>query len=313
MPGGRSAQTGQQGFTPAPCPCRQPMVPPAEAMAMLVSLRAEPCARPGQGQRWPLPASTGRCWPVLAKSRSSLAQRPWASPAADPAGLSCRPPCSACPFDAWGLSRPSGGQAAVLQAERACPAACAPRHAATARPDPQGVCAVKGQPARQAFSGMRNFQATPCGQAGIASGGALLSLRGRFLAGTRQGRRLATLQEAVWRSFGHRRPSSQFSVRRIFFLMQTAGHGIMPTARRNESVAEGIREACGSAQTMPAWCARTADHAGIPNAKPVRKRPRGWPKVRLEQIVWRGLPGVDCLAERRSGGAALPGESLNRG
>ena len=186
--------------------------------------------------------------------------------------------------------------AAVLQAERACPAACAPRHAATARPDPQGVCAVKGQPARQAFSGMRNFQATPCGQAGIASGGALLSLRGRFLAGTRQGRRLATLQEAVWRSFGHRRPLSQFSVRRIFFLMQTAGHGIMPTARRNESVAEGIREACGSAQTMPAWCARTADHAGIPNAKPVRKRPRGWPKVRLAQIVWRRLSGADCLA-----------------
>jgi len=90
MPGGRSAQTGQQGFTPAPCPCRQPMVPPAEAMAMLVSLRAEPCARPGQGQRWPLPASTGRYWPVLA----GAGQKPLESgPAAMgvSGGGSCRP------------------------------------------------------------------------------------------------------------------------------------------------------------------------------------------------------------------------------
>ena len=154
-----------------PCLCRQPMVPPPEAMAMLVSLRAEPCARPDHDLRWPVPAGTGRYWSVLASSRSRLARRPWASPAADPAGPSCRPPCSACPFDAWGLSRPPGGQAAVLQAEHACPAAWAPRHAATARPDPQGVCAVKGKLAGQAYSRMRNVQATLCGQAGSASAG----------------------------------------------------------------------------------------------------------------------------------------------
>ncbi len=238
-------------------------------------------------RRWPVPAATGRCWPVLAKSRSRLARRPWASPAADPAGPRAGHPVlpvHSMPGAFHG--RLAGRQLSCRQS--ACPVACAPRHAATARPDPQGVCAVKGKPARQAFSRIRNFQATLCGQAGIAPGGALLSLWGRFLAGTRQGRRLAALQRAVWQSFGHRRPSSQVSLGRIFFLMQVAGHGIMPTARRNESVADGIREACGSAQTMQGMV-----RADCRSCRHSQCETRAKASARLAQ----GPSGKDCLAQ----------------
>ena len=255
---------------------------------------------------------------MLASSRSRLARRPWASPAADPAGPSCRPPCSACPFDAWGLSRPPGGQAAVLQAERACPAVWAPRHATTARPDPQGVCAVKGQPARWHFPECGTFRPRFATRPALRLWGLAPVAPRPFLGLCPPRAEACSLAKGVWRSFGHRPSSSQVSLGRIFFLMQVAGHGIMPTARRNESVADGIREACGSAQTMQGMVradCRLCRHSQCETSAKAPARLAQGPSgaVRLAQIVWRRLPGADCLAERRSGGAALPGRASEQG
>jgi hypothetical protein len=215
MPGGGPHSLASRASRLLPCLCRQPMAPYPDALAMLISLRAEPCAPPamtGAGPCRPLLAGAGRCLPKAARGwpggHGRRRQRILPAPRAGHPVL----PVHSMPGAFYG--RLAGRQLSCRQS--ACPVACAPRHAATARPDPQGVCAVKGKPARQAFSRIRNFQATLCGQAGIAPGGALLSLWGRFLAGTRQGRRLAALQRAVWQSFGHRRPSSQVSLGRIF-------------------------------------------------------------------------------------------------
>jgi hypothetical protein len=70
--------------------------------------------------------------------------------------------------------------------------------------------------------------------------------------------------------------------------MQVAGHGIMPTARRNESVADGIREACGSAQTMQGMV-----RADCRSCRHSQCETRAKASARLAQ----GPSGKDCLAQ----------------